>query len=294
MKKHGIELVNHTALEPWLEGRPFDEWKAQYDEEGYAIFEAVMTRAETERVRDALQSHLSVTGRNHFEGYKSHRVYSLLAKAPDVFSDMITHPLPLAFAEAELGASCLISGLLAINLLPGETAQGWHYDDAQIRIPRPRPAYGVSAFWTIDDTTEMNGATEIIPRSHLWGDGELDDSLVKDSYDPALKDLAVDADLQPRADAVKATMPAGSLMITKGTLWHRGGANRSSKSRLVITPQYCPGWARQLENMMLAVPAEIAATLPKRTRQLLGYNIHDVFMGYVDGVHPDTVLNIGT
>ena len=45
--------------------------------------------------------------------------------------------------------------------------------------------------------------------------------------------------------------------------------------------------------MMLAVPAELAATLPKRTRQLLGYNIHDVFMGYVDGVHPDTILGIG-
>ena len=293
MNKHAIETVDHKILAPWLDGRSFADWKTQYDEDGYVIFERVMSDAETARVRNALEPHMSVTGRNHFEGYRSNRVYSLLAKAPDVFSDMITHPLPLAFAEAELGDSCLISGLLAINLLPGETPQGWHYDDAQIRIPRPRPAYGVSTFWAIDDTTETNGATEIIPGSHLWGDGELDDSLLIKSYDPALKELTVDEDLQPRDDAIKVTMPAGSLMISKGTMWHRGGANRSENSRLLVTPQYCPGWARQLENMLLAVPPEVAATLPIRTRQLVGYNIHDTFMGYVDGVHPDTVLGIG-
>jgi ectoine hydroxylase-related dioxygenase (phytanoyl-CoA dioxygenase family) len=59
-----------------------------------------------------------------------------------------------------------------------------------------------------------------------------------------------------------------------------------------VTPQYCPGWARQIENMMAAVPREIAATLPERTRQLMGYSIHGVFMGYVDSVHPNTLLNV--
>ena len=46
------------------------------------------------------------------------------------------------------------------------------------------------------------------------------------------------------------------------------------------------GWARQLENMLLAVPREIAVNLPERVRELIGYSIHPPFMGYVDGVHP--------
>ena len=85
---------------------------------------------------------------------------------------------------------------------------------------------------------------------------------------------------------MKALMPAGSLMLAKGTLWHRGGANRSDAPRLLITPQYCPGWTRQLENMAIAVPPAIAKTLPQRAQELLGYSIRPPFMGYVDGRHP--------
>ena len=98
------------------------------------------------------------------------------------------------------------------------------------------------------------------------------------------------SDFGNRPDAVKLMMPSGSLAITKGTLWHRGGANRSDRSRLIITPQYCVGWVRQLENMALAVPAELAEKLPERARELIGYSIHPPFMGYVDGVHPRRLL----
>jgi ectoine hydroxylase-related dioxygenase (phytanoyl-CoA dioxygenase family) len=47
---------------------------------------------------------------------------------------------------------------------------------------------------------------------------------------------------------------------------------------------------RQLENMSLAVPAERAAKLPERARELIGYSVHPPFMGHVDGVHPNRLL----
>jgi ectoine hydroxylase-related dioxygenase (phytanoyl-CoA dioxygenase family) len=47
---------------------------------------------------------------------------------------------------------------------------------------------------------------------------------------------------------------------------------------------------RQIENMALAVPAELANKLPERARELIGYSIHPPFMGYVDGVHPRRLL----
>ena len=223
---------------------------------------------------------------------KTNRVYALLAKSP-LFADLAIHPLALAFAEAELGQSCLLSALLAINLHPGETAQPWHFDDGGAKIPRPRPALGISAFWAIDDTTEFNGSTEVIPGSHLW-----DAQAVEGAAKPA--DFAnrrmPDAERDPgnRPDAVKMMMPSGSLALAKGTLWHRGGTNLSDRPRLIITPQYCAGWVRQLENMSLAVPAELAERLPERARELIGYSIHPPFMGHVDGVHPKRLLRAHT
>ena len=280
-----IELAS-----PWLQGRTFASWQEEFDRRGYLIFERVLSPSRVAEIRTALAPFLQrdLAGRNDFEGLKTNRVYALLAKSP-LFAELAIHPLALAFAEAELGPSCLLSALLAINLHPGETVQPWNFDDGGARVPRPRPALGVSAFWAIDDTTESNGSTEVIPGSHLW-----DQQTIEGAAKPAdfTNKAAPDGDRCSgnRPDAVKLTMPSGSLAIAKGTLWHRGGANLSDKPRLIITPQYCAGWVRQLENMILAVPAELAEKLPERARELIGYSIHPPFMGHVDGVHPKRLL----
>ena len=273
---------------PWLQGRTFAACREEFDRQGYLIFEKVLAADRVTAIRAALAPFLErgLTGRNDFEGLKTNRIYALMAKSP-LFADLAIHPLALAFAEAELGDSCLLSALLAINLHPGETVQAWHFDDSSIKAPRPRPAFGISAFWAIDDTTELNGSTEVIPESHLWGEQTVEGAVKPADF--ANKNES-NADSGGRPDAVKLVMPSGSLAIAKGTLWHRGGANRSDRPRLIITPQYCAGWVRQLENMGLAVPAELAAKLPERARELIGYSIHPPFMGFVDGVHPKRLL----
>ena len=282
-----------TAIEqasPWLQGRTFASWREQFDSSGYLIFQRVLSPDRVAEIRIALAPYLErdLTGRNDFEGLKTNRVYALLAKSP-LFAELAIHPLALAFAEAELGPSCVLSALLAINLHPGETVQPWHFDDSGIKVPRPRPALGISAFWAIDDTTELNGSTEVIPGSHLWDEQMVEGAVKLADFSNETAQNA-NSDFGNRPDAVKLMMPSGSLAITKGTLWHRGGANRSDRSRLIITPQYCVGWVRQLENMALAVPAELAKKLPERARELIGYSIYPPFMGQVDGVHPGRLL----
>ena len=277
-----------SDMNNWLGNRPIEEHFSQLDRDGYVIFKNVLSHEFLDEIRLALEPYLeeNVQGRNDFEGLSSNRVYAMLAKSP-VFAKLATHPLALAFADYALGANCLLSACLAIKLHPGETAQPWHYDDSHLQWPRPRPSLGISAFWAIDETTEENGATELIPGSHLWGPENPNGAVSNESFTTT---TATDHDPGARDDAIKAILPAGSLMLTHGTLWHRGGANRSTNSRLIITPQYCPGWTRQLENMALAVPPHIAKNLPKRARELIGYSIHSPFMGYVDGVHPEKTL----
>ena len=282
--------TTHADMSPYLQGRSFEDAWQQFQDEGYVIFENVLSDEELSRQRTALKPWIDadIRGRNNFEGDKSNRIYAMIDKDP-VFAELIAHPLQLAFAERELGASVLLYACLAINLHPGETVQPWHYDDSHCDLPRPRPPVSMSTFWSIDDTTQENGATEIIPGSHEWGSeqprganragdfvtGQLEGDRNKSSDHPGM---------------VKAVMPKGSLMIAKGTLWHRGGANDSDAPRMIVTPQFCRGWCRPLEQQLLAVSRDKAAKLPKRVQQLLGYNIHEPFMGYVDGMHPSRVL----
>src|SRR5260370_16219986 len=152
-----------------------------------------------------------------------------MAKSP-LFAELAIHPLALAFAEAELGQSCLLSALLAINLHPGETVQPWHFDDGGIKGPRPRPALGISAFWAIDDTTELNGSTEVIPGSHLW-DGQALEGAAKPADFTSKTAPDADHEAGHRPDAVKLMMPSASLALAKGTLLHRLCVNRVDRPR---------------------------------------------------------------
>jgi len=281
------------AVERFLGGRTFDQCWQEYDEFGYIIFENILSPAEVARQQAALKPWIDadIRGRNNFEGAQSNRIYGMLDKDP-VFADLISHPLQLAFAERELGESCLLYACLAINLHPGETVQPWHFDDSHCALARPRDPLSLSTFWSISDTTEENGATEIIPGSHKWGNQQPEGANRSDDFKPRLSGQQGEGN-NDHPDMIKATMKAGSLMIAKGTLWHRGGGNDSDTHRLIVTPQFCKGWCRPLEQQLLAVSPEKVARFPKRVQELLGYNIHPPFMGYVDGMHPGRKLPNG-
>jgi ectoine hydroxylase-related dioxygenase (phytanoyl-CoA dioxygenase family) len=241
-------------------------------QDGFVVREGVLSPAEVAAMRAALAPHLQRKwmGRNDFEGFCSERVYALLAKDP-ALALLVEHPRLLAIVDRLLAPHYLLSAFLAIQVHPGETPQGWHFDDGGCRAPRPRPMHGVSAIWALDDFTTENGATQLIPRSHLWGD---------------------DAPPPKGEDALSICMPAGSLLVFAGTLLHRGGASSGAGTRLGVTPQYCQPWLRQLENMALAVPPEAARRLSPRVQELLGYSIAEPsFMGYVNGLHPQRLLD---
>lgn len=235
-------------------------------EDGYVILPDLLSPAQVRRVREELEPHLGAFGRNPFEGERTQRIYALLAKAPSV-ALLVENAAVLALIDAFLWKTYLLWGALAINLHPGETRQDYHCDDEAGAPPRPRPAQGMSTMWALDDFTQENGATEIIPGSHAWGPDE----------SPEPKD--------PRS--YKALMSAGSVLVWQGSLFHRGGANRTDRTRLGVTIQYCQPWLRQIENMVLAVPPAKAVQYSPRVREMLGYGLMEPsFMGYVDGRNP--------
>jgi len=285
------ELLFKQAVAPWGDEQAASAWCQALSTRGYIVIPDVLSDHELERYRQALHPLIAAgpRGRNVFEGTQTHRIYAMLAK-DSCFADLVGHPLALAFADFLLGTSCLLSACLAIDLQPGESPQPWHTDDGHIHVPAPHGLFGLSTFWALDDTTEENGATEVLPGSHLWTEAEFPGVLKQQDFVSAAEPEA-DSDPGYHPDAVKVTLSAGSLMIARSDLWHRGGANRSDSSRMVVTPQYCAGWARPLESMLLSVPTERVLSYPERVRELLGYSIHPPFMGYSDGVHPRRILD---
>jgi ectoine hydroxylase-related dioxygenase (phytanoyl-CoA dioxygenase family) len=110
------------------------------------------------------------------------------------------------------------------------------------------------------DFTEANGATRVIPGSHRLAD----------------RLTFSEADTEP------ATMPAGSVLFYTGALYHGAGANRSDTVRSGLNITYAVSWLRQEENQYLAVPFEVARTLPDELLRLIGYARGAYALGYVD------------
>ncbi|MBA4795249.1 phytanoyl-CoA dioxygenase family protein [Phenylobacterium sp.] len=253
-----------------------DAHAQRIEADGYTIIEDFLGADQLARVRRALAPHLrSRHGRNAFEGFRTERVYTLVARGK-VFEEMTEEPRILALLDRFLLPGYLLTASQAINIEPGEAAQGVHYDDAFYNLPRPRPAASLSVIVAVDDFTETNGATDILPGSHRWSDEEVTAFSLR-------PDAA--AQLKP------AVMPAGSAMVFQGHMLHRGGANRSDAPRLALTNQYCQPWGRTQENFFLGVPRELVRTMSPRLQALLGYSIWHPFMGHVTASHPLKTLD---
>jgi ectoine hydroxylase-related dioxygenase (phytanoyl-CoA dioxygenase family) len=240
---------------------------AEVERDGFVIVERLLPDERTEEIRRDVEPRFAHAGRNNFEGFATQRLYGVLEKT-FVCNPLVEHPLVLGLLDRLLEPNYLLSQLQAIDILPGEAAQPLHYDDGFYPWPRPRRALGAATIWAIDDFTAENGATVVIPRSHLWGDRV-----------PGAGD-----EVRP------VVMPKGSMLFFLGTLWHGGGTNRTTRGRLCVTAQYCAPWCRQQENFSLSVSRDRVKQCSEHVKRLLGYSIHPPFMGFVDGMHPKRLL----
>ena len=79
-------------------------------------------------------------------------------------------------------------------------------------------------------------------------------------------------------------MPAGSVFVYTGAVYHGGGANRSKTTRYGLNLTYARSWLRQEENQYLSVPFDVARELPDELLKLIGYQRGAYALGYVDDV----------
>ena len=181
--------------------------------------------------------------------------------------DVMCHPLLLSLCDRLLLPSCARYQLNLGHLLqrgPGADEQILHRDElVWSDVPRPHPELQLASVIAFVDFTRENGATRVVPGSHRWPDRQL--SPGEQFARPA-----------PEPDQLAyAEMPAGSAVIYSGGTLHAGGSNTTDVQRRGAHLSYCLGWLRTEENNYLAVPPEVAATLPRQAQEVLGYAVHD-------------------
>ncbi len=248
---------------------------AEIDDVGYTILENAIEKSLVEQILSEIHRIEGLGGSaprgNSIEGFKTLRTYNLLAKSP-IFQKMPIHSEVLPLVEGVLEPECLLSGMTSMNLGAGEVAQPLHPDDVVIDVPRPHRPFVCTSIWALTDFTEENGGTRVVPGSH--------------KFDHA-------PDHSREYGSIPALMPAGSVLVFHGSLWHGSGENRTTDSRRIgINVQYCAGFIRTQQNQYVGVPAEITRTFPDRLLELCGYTLYKGVAGHVDGQSPASVLGI--
>jgi ectoine hydroxylase-related dioxygenase (phytanoyl-CoA dioxygenase family) len=241
-------------------------------DQGYTIVEDAIEADLVDELVDALRRlevDLGIVpAANDFEGTQTVRIYNLLVHGP-AFERVPVHPNVLPIVEGVLDRGCLISSLSSIAIGAGETPQPIHADDQLMPIAKPHPPTVCNTMWALTDFTEANGATRLVPGSHL-------------------------ADRSPDYgapyDSIAAEMPRGSVLVWHGSLWHGGGANTTAERRIGIAMNYCAGYIRQQENQQLGIPREVAAGFEVRLQELCGYSVYSGLIGHIDKKDPIELL----
>jgi ectoine hydroxylase-related dioxygenase (phytanoyl-CoA dioxygenase family) len=251
---------------------------AALTEHGCAIVERLVPDGVVDAVAAEMAPWLEATpvGGDDFSGRNTRRCGALLARSPSSVG-MIAHPTVLEVAESFLwprktNFQLHLTQLIAIG--PGSPAQSLHRDQWCFDFfPFPDDVeVELSTIWAMQDFTEANGATRVVPGSQ---------------YDPPSATRDVDR-------SVPAEMPKGSVVLYSGRTIHGGGANVSGEVRVGLNVDYVLGWLRQEENQYLSCPPEVAARLPEHVRRLAGYAMGAYALGYVDDVRDPAALFDGS
>lgn len=129
----------------------------------------------------------------------------------------------------------------------------WHADMYQVRMALPDPTFcfGVNCLLIVDDISEENGPTGVLPGSQ------------------SLKALRVESEEELRRIEFRAVAPSGSLLLLDAGVWHSANMNRSDAPRRVVKLLFTRRWIRPQIDYAEVVSEEVARRLSDRVRRFL-------------------------
>lgn len=236
-------------------------------EYGMALIPQQLSSTQLQQAREATYAAAEDDKRNGREadrfaldyGVGNVRVWNILNRDP-VFREIVQPPAVLRLLQECIGWPALLGNISANIALPGSAGGKLHAD--QLFVPRPWPPepQGINFGWLLDDFTADNGATEVVPLSHQFGE----------DIDPATLE----------ANAIPVLAPAGTLMVIESRLWHRTGSNRSAEPRAALFGWYTRPIYRTQENWFLALDKQAVEGASDELLTLLGYKTKGLGLVY--------------
>ncbi|MCE1117803.1 MULTISPECIES: phytanoyl-CoA dioxygenase family protein [Pseudomonas] len=247
--------------------------------DGGVIISDFVSPATLKALTEELDTYLKATPCGvdpYFAGTQTRRVARIIGRS-DTAVEVALNPLFIDTARQilqtpthvwvgsdriEVAPDIQLSITQAIQIGPGQGLQPLHRDDATSLWRHPQ--YGREArlqmMLAISDFTDENGATRVIPGSHLWDDERM----------------------PTQEETVAAQMKAGSALLWMGSVYHGGGANRSDAPRTGLTMAYDLAFLRLEENHFLSIPVERVRQLPAEMQRLLGWSASSTLLGWVE------------
>jgi len=229
--------------------------RARLDRDGFLPLPGILGAGQLQAIRRRLAELSAAEGQR--AGAEVHqeegtdRLADLVNKDP-VFDVCFTHPTILAAIAHVLGDFTL-SSLNARAALPGHGQQRLHADWGMAVTPGN---YRVcNSIWLIDDFTQANGPTRVVPGSHR--SAQLPREVMADPFGP-------------HPGEVKVLGEAGTVVIFNSHLWHGGTRNATDRPRRALHSYFCRrGLKQQLDQRACARP-ETLARLSPAARYILG------------------------
>jgi len=201
-------------------------------------------------------------------GGPNQRVWALVNKGQE-FEELLDHPLIDAFVPELLGENAIIFSYSANIAGPGGQPQILHYDQISIQPPLHDVLIGLNYAFFLDDVTDANGGTRLMPCSGGRGAGP---------DNP----FSIDG-------TIAAEGPAGTVLIWDSRVWHGTGPNRTDGKRHVILLYFNRAFIRAQENWSLSLRDDVRARLSDRALTMFGFRVTNT-IGGVEGPREGTLV----
>lgn len=191
--------------------------KDQLDRDGFLPLAGILSAEQIAQINKRMDELIAEEGQD--AGKEVHQEAGTTRLSDLVNKDLIfeicfTHPRVLAAISHVLSGNLKLSSLNYRAALPGSGLQGLHADWGG--AVSPGDYFVCNSIWLLDDFTESNGATRIVPGSQRSG--------------KVPRDVMPDPS-QSHPDEILVTAPAGTVVIFNSHTWHGGTLNRTDKPR---------------------------------------------------------------